>query len=622
MFCIMKSADFPTRVCTALVLFAVSVVGAAAQAKPPQPLSSSESAQKARAASVIRGRVVYSDTGRPLRRAEVSLISHDTGSWGEHSVTNRRGEFVFANVSAGKYFVLVKALDIVSPADLVLRNSSLPLQIALGQIEDGFAEVTLDGRTSVKTEIRVSRGGVITGRVLTEYDEPVAKAAIKLFQVKDGKLEPVSSTQYFLDSDKWMFETDSRGIYRIAGLAAGEYIVRASESNEGGNPDDASEGTYTDGSMLVAYYPRALQVEEATGVTVQQGAETRDVDIHIPDREVHRLSGTVFVGGYAARDAEIRLSRGEPLGKTRHDQVSARADNNGNWEIRSVPDGVYTLTVSGFIIGMVRRGDEKGYATVAPQRREITVSGSDVTGLRADLVEGSELGGVVSLEGNLPLPDRLMLELVRSDLSSRNLATKPVVGSAEKFSAVPGADDDEAPFAFVREHGEFAITQLTSGSFHLRVSGLGANLYVKSITLDGRDLLRNPIKIEEGKTVGGVRIVLSSSVVTFSGRAMDKSAGGEPSKPLTDAAILLFPVEAERRRLTEGPLAARTNGEGRFVIKGAPGEYFVFVLDRRRKGVPAVMPTEEALIKNSAKQQKIRLQAGDEKRTVEVFGPE
>jgi hypothetical protein len=59
--------------------------------------------------------------------------------------------------------------------------------MGLGQIEDGFSEVTVDGRSSVKTEIRASRGGAITGRVTTETDEPMARAQIRLFQLENGK---------------------------------------------------------------------------------------------------------------------------------------------------------------------------------------------------------------------------------------------------------------------------------------------------------------------------------------------------------------------------------------------------------------------------------------------------
>lgn len=611
-----KRSDCPFRLSIAVVFFLLSAVSAGAQ--QASPLSSPKQEQKTNGASLIRGRVIYADTGRPLRRAEVSLVAQDSGNWAEPSVTDRNGEFVFANIGSGKYFVLVSAADIVSPLQKMGSIGSLTLRIALGQIEDGFSEVTVDGRGSVKTEIRASRGGVITGRVMSESDEPIAKAEIKLFQIEDGRLFP-ATTKYVLDRDKRMFETDSRGIYRIAGLAAGEYVVRASESDEGGNPDDAAEGSYTDGSMMVAYHPKALRVQDATIVKVQQGSETRDVDIRLPDRSVHRVSGTVVVRGLPVRSAEIRLTRGEPeIDSNSFRSAQARTDSDGHWEIRAVPDGDYTLSVSGFIIGMVQLRDEKGYATVVPQRHELIVSGSDVTDLKFELVEGGTLQGAVSVEGRAQLPDRLMIELVSADLRSRSPALNPAAGTESKSSEAQNTDSGAAGSAFVKENGIFSVLQLPSGLFQFRIQGLGTSLYVKSITLNGKDLLRNPVKIEERKTLDGVRIVLSTEVVSLSGQAVEKGVRG---KPLTDAAILLFPVEVERRRISDGPLVARTDKEGRFVVKGAPGEYFVFVFDRRRKGIPLMTPTEATLIKNSGTLQKIRLQPGAEKGIVEVVGP-
>ena len=174
------------QMCLTFVLCALCFICADAQ---QPPTSSPEKDQKTSGRSIIRGRVIYADTGRPLRRAEVILLSHESGQWAGDSVTDRNGEFDLNNVSAGKYFVVVNALDIVSHH--IEKGSSLSLKIALGQIEDGFSEVTVDGRSSVKTEIRASRGGVITGRVMSETDEPIAEAQIKLFKLVKGKLHVV-----------------------------------------------------------------------------------------------------------------------------------------------------------------------------------------------------------------------------------------------------------------------------------------------------------------------------------------------------------------------------------------------------------------------------------------------
>lgn len=569
----------------AFAFCALSVVRVSAQ-QPSKPSGG----------SIIQGRVIYADTGRPLRRADISLVTHDTENWVDHSISDRNGEFVFKNISAGRYFLLVSALDIVS------TEVPLSLKIALGEIEDGYSEVTTDGRSTVKTEIRASRGGVITGRVMTESDEPIAKAEIRLFQVKSGKLSPAAVTAHLLDSEKHMFETDSRGAYRIAGLPTGEYIVRASESNEGGNPDDASEGSYTDGSLMVAFYPKALRVQDATSVKVQQGSETKDVDIRFTERIAHRVSGTILVRGKPVQGAEIRLMGDEPeVDKNSSESAQARTDDKGEWEIRAVPDGKYTLSVSAGVVGMVQLDDKYGPAEVPPLRRELVVEGGDVTNLRLELAEAGQLQGIVSVEGGTHVPELLIVKLV---------STAP--------SRKPDTDDDAAAATLVDEKGTFTIRRIPPGSFHFGMIGLGDRYYVKSITLKGTDALRTPLKIESGKLLGGVSIVLATDLVSVSGRVVEKA---DKSKTISNAAVLLFPVETERRRMSDGPIIVSSDKDGRFAVKGAPGEYFVFVVNRRRGDLPVELPTETSLIKNASTLQKINLQRGDEKRVVEVVGP-
>jgi hypothetical protein len=94
----------------------------------------------------------------------------------------------------------------------------------------------------------------------------------------------------------------------------------------------------------------------------------------------------------------------------------------------------------------------------------------------------------------------------------------------------------------------------------------------------------------------------------------------DKSKPLSNVAVLLLPVEAERRRITD-PIVLFSDKDGRFAVKSAPGEYFVFVFDRRQKEAPFEMPSEASLVKNASTLQKINLQHGDEKKVVEVVGP-
>lgn len=435
---------------------------------------------------------------------------------------------------------------------------------------------------------------VITGRVLTESDEPIAKANITLFQVEHGKLRLVASTAYLLEDEKGMLETDSRGVYRIAGLATGEYVVRASESNEDGKPDDAADGSYTDGSMMVAFYPKALRVQDATSVKVQQGSETADVDIHFTEQIAHRVSGTVLLRGKPISSIELKLTRDEPddVRRSPFDSAQARSDDKGQWELRTVPDGRYTLLVSGGFDGLV--STDEGFVSVAPQERELIVEGGDVTNLNVEVFPEARVTGIVSVEGGARPPERMVIKLDPLEVAT----------SLNKLEHRGG----------INGKGELEVRQLPPGTFTFSAIP-PSGYYVKSITLKDKDLLRNPLKLEAGQLLTGVKLVLSTEVVSLSAQVVQKD---DRSKPLSNARVVLIPVEAERRRMIDEPIVAISDKDGRFTVKAAPGEYFVLVVDRR---VAVEMPSEASLDKNTSGLQKINLQRGDEKKVVEVVGP-
>ena len=79
--------------------------------------------------------------------------------------------------------------------------------------------------------------------------------------------------------------TDDRGIYRIYGLPAGNYLVWAGGPtyNPGVDPYDTDVPTYAPSSTR----------DTATEITVRSGEETTNVDIRYRGEPGHIVSGTV-----------------------------------------------------------------------------------------------------------------------------------------------------------------------------------------------------------------------------------------------------------------------------------------------------------------------------------------
>jgi hypothetical protein len=84
-------------------------------------------------------------------------------------------------------------------------------------------------------------------------------------------------------------KTDDRGVFRVAGLPAGDYIVRVVENvshSEKGNSQDGEFMAMTGfnpNSMVATYYPNTSNLKKAETIKIEIGQEQTDVNITIPN---------------------------------------------------------------------------------------------------------------------------------------------------------------------------------------------------------------------------------------------------------------------------------------------------------------------------------------------------
>src|ERR1700687_4321362 len=81
-------------------------------------------------------------------------------------------------------------------------------------------------------DIKLVRGGVITGRVTNTDGKPAVEERVSL-QLVDANGTPARSGSP-LPYNFQMYQTDDRGIYRIYGLPAGRYKVSVGSDSGGG----------------------------------------------------------------------------------------------------------------------------------------------------------------------------------------------------------------------------------------------------------------------------------------------------------------------------------------------------------------------------------------------------
>jgi hypothetical protein len=161
--------------------------------------------------------------------------------------------------------------------------------------------------------------------------------------------------------------------------------------------------------------------------------------------------------------------------------------------------------------------------------------------------------------------------------------------------------------------GEFSIEGLPAGRFFLKphlYSEDDGPIYVKSITWNGRDLLREPLEIGDGTVVEGVRIVLARNPAKLNvvvARASDK-------RPAANVAVVLVPANISEWSPYSQELFCSTGESGGCTINAPPGDYAVVALPRLKT------PNAVEVKRRAATAPRVSLRAGESK-DFEVAAP-
>lgn len=474
-----------SRIFLCVILSAVFITANAqqpARPKAPQtaPRANPAARPKADRGQAISGRVL-DESGKPM--FEVTVTAVNIGQTGKElklaplttrsATTDENGNFAFELLSPGAYKLSVLA-----------QGYTLAPEALQG---DGSPKFYRPGDSP---NIRMVKGGVITGAVTTPGGDPLVGVRVRALKVKDpegrvARTIPITETSLMKE-----WKTDDRGIYRIFGLEPGKYVVSA--GGKGFNP--MSMGEFD--SDAPTYHPTGTR-DMAAEVGVHAGQEAVGIDIRYRDLKGHIISGHISNANESDAQANIAILS-LTNSATGSLEAWAMAGGFGNpafgnastegkrpFALTGIADGEYDVSAAAAAVTPL--GGVSGTSYVAPARR-VKVKGGDVTGLELKLYPLASISGQLVIEklrpeegkpacqSSRPVAVQEAVIVGRHDAKQQiasHLPNLPMPGVLSAFSVKAETAPDEK--------GAFKIMITDASRYRLEVKLPSEDLYVRSI---------------------------------------------------------------------------------------------------------------------------------------------
>jgi hypothetical protein len=529
------------------------------------------------------------ETPRPVRRAEVRLFA--PGTPGQTAYSDPDGRFTFRNLAYGRYTIEANKPGFVRVAYGARRydRSGTPVTVS-------------DAARTHDLQMRMPRGAVITGRIVDDFGQPAYGARVTIQQVRivngERTVTPVPMVSSILGE-----MVDDRGVFRLFGLPAGDYVVSATPRSVGVGdirrmtdaeivaarqalaqqpgataPADAPQSPVTLGFSQV-YYPGVLSLNDAAIITVGSGEERANIDFAATLVRTATISGAIIApAGVAPQSARLFLSpkgssnivssggQGTTMVFTAVSLATANRQINpdGTFVYPGVAPGQYTLSASA-----TRDGGTPLWAAA-----DITIDGQPLDGVTLALSEGLTVSGSVQFEADgVDEPDtftraRIMMLPTNSTTFMAGVTAGLAMGRG------PQVTPDK----------RFSIPGLVPGPHRVQATfnTPEANWILKSAIIKGQDALDVPFMLEAGDAITDAVLTFTNRTQELSGQLSDASG-----RPAPDFTVVVFPEEQALWRSDRRIRTARPGTDGRYTIANLPAGTY------RIAAVTDIAPGEE-----------------------------
>lgn len=595
------------------------------------------------ATTILLGQVVDADSGEPVPEVTVTMAmrvppaARAGGAGAVPGMAPGANQMRMLTGADGKFVV----------RDVPIGNVQLST-VAAGYVNGGFGQarpggpvgpfiVTADhaGRVA-EVKIRVWRTATITGVVTDERGEPRPGVDVRAMRRTFVRGQPRLAVQGPQMTGPLSTQSDDRGVYRISGLAPGDYVVVSPQTQlampagvlEGAMKSVASgdvqgmmsaglDVATSGGAMLQAgmrvgdllvgtqggqlpvpqqdgrlrvyttrYFPNVDVPSQATVITLKSGEERSGIDLALPLAPTVSVSGVVMgpIGPVPNVGVRVRLAAETLVNDQSGDVAVATTRADGSFLMPAVPTGNYVIRV----MRSPRPTIPAAQLAQLPAEMKAMFGAManpgplDTMTLFAEVplpLERDIAGLTVTLTTGATLAGRVVTEGVA--------APPPVQGMTITLTSISG-EWASGPMAMaaqassnvrVNEDGTFTTAGYPPGRYLVSLSGrIPPGWFLKSALVNGRDAAWEPFELE-GRDLPNVVVTLTDKRSTITGTTQS-STGGAPAP----ASVVVFP-SAWREWINGGmntqlARVVRTPPAGTFSIAGMPPrEYLMLAVD-------------------------------------------
>lgn len=477
--------------------------------------------------------------GEPMRNVVVTIrLQNPTGpaSSFPRAKTDADGRYRLTGISGGQYVLGALAPTFVAESDHLFSS---------------FAGKTVnvgDGETVENVEIKLKRGGVITGRVTDAHGEPVVEINVRVNQITVPSASrmagppppPVSLGTY---------RTDDRGVYRVFGLPAGKYKVSVGLATRQGFFSMQTSRSY----IPETFHPDTTDEAKAKIIELEEGREVTDVDIKAAEEQkAYEISGRVVNAETGQPMAGVNLSftSFDANGRMTGAMTGGwRSDANGEFRILGARPGKHGVFVED------REGKGEFYSPPA----QFEVINSDVEGIEVRALRGATISGTIVIEGtNDPA---ILTRRAQIRLNSGDRANTP----------------GKTRFGKANPDGTFRITGLPEGQTRIWAFADIPKLTLLRVEQNGVALKDSSLEVHPGEQISNLRAVFAFADGTISGEARI-SGGSLPEGIRLSVVLRRYETISNARRLVPAGPMIMLDARGQFLVKDlVPGEYEVFL---------------------------------------------